>query len=469
MVFSSLIFLFCFLPTVLAAYWLAPKRFRNAVLLAASLVFYAWGGPQYVPIMLFCAAAAFTGGKCIAFSLQGGREKAARTGLAVSVVVTLLPLVFFKYFAFVAESFCALFGLPSPSIPIPLPAGISFYSFQAVSYLVDVYRGEACVQKNPFDFCTYIALFPQLVAGPIVRYSKVERQLSMRTETVTDVAEGIRCFVIGLGKKVLLANNIGLLWESAQALAEKSAATAWIALAAYTFQIYFDFSGYSDMAMGLGRMFGFSFPKNFDFPYCSKSVTEFWRRWHISLGTWFREYVYIPLGGNRGGTTKTVRNILVVWMLTGIWHGARWNFVFWGLYYGALLLLEKFVLHRALEKIPALLRHAYCMFCIMLGWAFFACGSASECTTLVKTLFGADGVPLDAQAVFFLRNNVVLFLLCLFGSTHIPMHIGNRLCDRCKNPALRFIMQNGFFVAVLLLSVAYLVDSSFNPFLYFRF
>lgn len=475
MVFSSLLFLFFFLPLTLALYFCSPRKMRNFVLLVASLVFYAWGEVRHVPLMLFCIASSYAGGNVIARFLERGKKRAAKVALAIFCVAVLVPLVFFKYTVFMLESLGAVLGIHLPLPDIALPIGISFYTFQAISYLADMYRGMAASQKNAIDFGTYIALFPQLVAGPIVRYSDISVQLKDRTERISDAAKGIRRFVVGLGKKALLANTVGALWNEIQFRPEIAAATAWIGLAAFTFQIYFDFSAYSDMAIGLGKIFGFTFPENFDHPYLSKSVTEFWRRWHISLGTWFREYVYIPLGGNRAGTIRHVRNILVVWLLTGIWHGASWNFVLWGVYYGALLLLEKFVLGSALEKIPRFLRHLYCLFCVAIGWALFAFDSVPQGVLFVGTLFGARGRELlDGQSAFLLRNNAVLLALCAVGSTAIPHRIAERIfSDTKSSSAIRFVVAGMveiiLLTAVFALSVACIVDATFNPFLYFRF
>ena len=356
---------------------------------------------------------------------------------------------------------------------LALPIGISFYTFQTVSYVIDVYRGEADVQRNPISFGAYVTMFPQLSAGPIVQYKTIDTQLRTRRETAEQFSEGVRRFMIGLGKKVLLANNIGALWEAIQMTdsAQIPVLTAWMGLAAYTFQIYFDFSGYSDMAIGLGHMFGFRFLENFNYPYISKSITEFWRRWHISLGTWFREYVYIPLGGNRVGRWRHIRNILLVWLLTGIWHGASWNFVLWGLYYGILLLAEKFIFGKYLEKLPALFQHIYCMFFVMLGWNLFVFDDMGCGIGFLKSLFGIYGQGLlNRETIYLLYNHAVLLVLCVLGSTKLPQRFGKWICTKLENRTLSLsIAQNAFYAVVFLLSVAWLVDASFNPFLYFRF
>ena len=342
MVFSSLLFLFRFLPLVFLLYYLTPRRGRNVVLFLFSLFFYAWGEPKYVFLMLFSITMDYTVGRLIDKAKREGKPEKAKGSLLFSVFMNLGILGFFKYADFIIGSINAVSGLNLPLLNIPLPIGISFFTFQTMSYTIDVYRGNTEVQKNWISYGTYVSMFPQLIAGPIVQYKTIARQMKERRENLDDCTEGIHRFVVGVGKKVLLANNIGLLWDAAAALpvAELPVATAWLGALAYTFQIYFDFSGYSDMAIGLGKMFGFHFLENFNYPYISRSITEFWRRWHISLSSWFREYVYIPLGGNRKGLLKQVRNIFVVWMLTGIWHGAHWNYVLWGVYYGVLLILE---------------------------------------------------------------------------------------------------------------------------------
>jgi len=349
-------------------------------------------------------------------------------------------------------------------LKLALPIGISFYTFQTMSYTIDVYRGEAKVQKNLISFGAYVTMFPQLIAGPIVQYKTIDEQLRTRKETAEQFAEGVHRFMVGLGKKVLLANNAGVLWDSIRAMTctELPVLTAWVGLAAYTFQLYFDFSAYSDMAIGLGKMFGFHFLENFNYPYISKSITEFWRRWHISLGTWFRDYVYIPLGGNRVKSRKHVRNILVVWLLTGIWHGASWNFVAWGVYYGILLLLE---------KLPAVFRHIYCMFFVMLGWNLFVFEDFGSGVAYLKALFGLYGQGLgDRETIYLLYNNAVLLVLLILGSTHIPAWLGGRICRKLEDRELvRTTLRNLFYVGIFLLSVAFLVDASYNPFLYFRF
>lgn len=473
MVFSSLLFLFRFLPAILLVYYIVPHRWRNLVLLLFSFVFYAWGEPIYIVLMQASILVSYTGGVFVDRFKRAKKMKAAKAALIISSVVSLSLLAFFKYADFAIETVNSLTGTGIAVLQLALPIGISFYTFQAVSYVMDVYRGNAAVQKNPISFGAYVTMFPQLIAGPIVQYKTIDTQLRTRRETSKQFSEGVRRFIIGLGKKVLLANNIGALWEAIQTTdsAQIPVLTAWMGLASYTFQIYFDFSGYSDMAIGLGHMFGFRFLENFNYPYISKSITEFWRRWHISLGTWFREYVYIPLGGNRVSRWKHIRNILIVWLLTGIWHGASWNFVLWGLYYGILLLAEKFIFGKYLKNLPALLQHIYCMFFVMLGWNLFVFDDMGCGIGFLKSLFGFCGHGLlNSETIYLLYNNAVLLALCIFGSTKLPRRIGKWVCSKLENKTLSLaIAQNAFYAVVFLLSVAWLVDASFNPFLYFRF
>ncbi len=473
MVFSSLLFLFRFLPAVLALYYLLPKCCRNTVLFLASLVFYAWGEPVYVVLMIFTTLIAWSHGILVDRFLQRGERKKARAALVSSSVICLALLGFFKYTDFVLNVINDLTGSSIPLLQLALPIGISFYTFQTMSYTIDVYRGEAAVQRNVISFGTYVAMFPQLIAGPIVQYKTVDEQLRTRRETADEFAEGVHRFMIGLGKKVLIANNAGILWDTISQLPAASlpVLTAWIGILAFAFQIYFDFSGYSDMAIGLGHMFGFRFLENFNYPYMSKSITEFWRRWHISLSTWFRDYVYIPLGGNRVGKGRHAFNIMVVWLLTGIWHGASWNFLLWGLYYGVLLLLEKFFLGRLLERLPALLRHVYCIFFVLLGWNLFAFDQLSEGIGYFRALFGGYGQGiLNGETIYLLYTNAVLLLIAAVGSFRLPARLAGWVMDRLKRMDWVCIALRGvIYTAIFILAVAYLVDASYNPFLYFRF
>ena len=458
MLFSSIPFLYYFLPAVLIVYFAVPKRIKNAVLLLSSLIFYGWGEPKYVILMIATIAAFYFCGLGI------GRAKSRKTQkiwLTVSVVIGIALLTVFKYADFFLQSFAAVTGLSIPLLKLALPIGISFYTFQCMSYVVDVYRGTAAPQKNIVTFGAYVALFPQLIAGPIVRYVDVARELENRETTMEDAMTGIRRFLIGLGKKILLANQLGLLTEVFRASNEKSVLFHWLYAVAFMLHIYFDFSGYSDMAIGLGRLFGFHFIENFNYPYLSKSITEFWRRWHMSLGSWFRDYVYIPLGGNRVSKSRWVFNILVVWMLTGLWHGASWNFVLWGLLFAAVLLIEKWL--PVLQKLPAVLRHGYVLLIVMLSFVLFNAADLAQAVQDMAGLFG--GLPLTtAESLYYLRSYAVVFALSIVGATPLPKRIAARIPEKAQA-----IVEPVVLIALLLTCTAYLVDGSFNPFLYFRF
>lgn len=473
MVFSSLLFLFRFLPAVLIAYYIVPRSLRNLILFLFSLIFYAWGEPVYILLMLASILVSYTSGIFIDRFQKMGKRRTAKGILIASSVISLSFLAFFKYADFAIETVNHLSGIGIDALHIALPIGISFYTFQTLSYMIDVYRGEACVQKNLISFGAYVTMFSQLIAGPIVQYKTIDRQLRVRKETTEQFAEGIHRFMIGLGKKVLLANNIGSLWDTIQAMdhIQMPLLTAWMGIAAYTFQIYFDFSAYSDMAIGLGHMFGFQFLENFNYPYISKSITEFWHRWHISLSTWFREYIYIPLGGNRVERWRHVCNILIVWLLTGIWHGASWNFVIWGIYYGVLLLIEKFVLGKYLKRLPMVFQHIYCMFFVMIGWSLFAFDKLGYGMEFIKSLFGIGcQETLNRETIYLLSNHVCLLVCCILGSTKLPQKIGGWIMTKLgHNEVVQIAVQNVFYISVFFLSVAWLVDATFNPFLYFRF
>lgn len=465
MVFSSLLFLFRFLPLILIAYFAAPRRLRNGVLFIGSLFFYGWGEPVYITLLLFSTLVDFTHGKVIGHLLAAGRKKSARWVVASSAVINLALLGFFKYADFLMGSVNQVFGTEIPLLNLALPIGISFYTFQTMSYTIDVYRGKAQVQDNIINFGAYVSMFPQLIAGPIVRYSTIEAELNERRESWDQFADGVSCFVLGLGKKVLLANSMGALWSQIQGIpdVDRSILMMWIGIFAFGMQIYFDFSGYSDMAVGLGHMFGFRFPENFRYPYTAKSITDFWSRWHITLSTWFKEYVYIPLGGNRKGPVKQVRNIMVVWLLTGIWHGAGWNFLLWGVYFGLLLLLEKFVLKDFLKKLPAALQGMYAMFLIFMGWVLFAHDDMGAGLMYYRQLFGLGELAVvNARTWYLLLSYLPLMVAAAIGSTDIPKRLVGRLAGR------RWGLLAGLAL-VLLLSTAYLVDAGYNPFLYFRF
>ena len=469
MIFSSVFFIFVFLPVVLLAYFLVPKKFKNVVILITSLIFYAWGEPIYIVLMVFSILFNYLSGLEIDDCKERGDVLKGKIAFWMAVGVNLGILGFFKYAGFVVENLNRILPFDISMPALALPIGISFYTFQTLSYIIDVYKGNVKVQKNVINFGTYISMFPQLIAGPIVRYADVEGQLVERKVTLTKFGEGTAWFLRGLAKKVLLANNIGMLFDAVQAMGAGniSMLTAWLGCAAYTFQIYFDFSGYSDMAIGLGKMFGFTFMKNFDYPYTSSSITEFWRRWHISLGTWFREYVYIPLGGNRVSIKRNILNICIVWMLTGLWHGAAWNFIFWGVYYGALLLLEKFVLKDVLAKTPGTVKHIYTMILVMIGWVFFFSPTLGSAFQYVGAMFGigATGI-IDRTAVYYLSNYFILFLLMILCSVPYTYKRFRRLAVRGN---VGRVVMLAVYVVLFILSTAYLVNATYNPFLYFRF
>ena len=470
MVFSSLIFLFAYLAVTLVLYYAVPFKARNAVLFVVSLIFYGWGEPKYIVVMLFSILVAYIFGFFVGKYRESAPKK-ARAYLIVSILLNLSALLFFKYANFFIENLALIPGLSGlkPIEGLKLPVGISFYTFQIMSYTIDVYRGDARVQRRIVPFGAYVTLFPQLIAGPIVRYSDVDEQLTNRKETVDKFASGVQRFCAGLAKKVLLADTVYVLlgyYHDAFAF-EQTVLGAWLIVILYTFQIYFDFSGYSDMAIGLGRMLGFEFLENFNYPYISKSITEFWRRWHISLSTWFREYVYIPLGGNRRGKLRQYRNIAVVWLLTGFWHGASWNFLLWGAYFCVLLIVEKLCLYKWLQKAPAVLAHLYTMFFVCISWLIFYFTDLGEGLTCLKAMFGV-GVSSFATptVVYDLLRYLPLLLICVLAATPLP----KRLFDALKN---RFVTMR--YAQVLLIAgaflviTAYLVDSTFSPFLYYRF
>ena len=466
MLFSSIPFLYYFLPAVVLLYLLAPRRLKNGVLLLASLLFYGWGEPRYVPVMLGAILSAYLFGLLMERYRGGPMGKAA---LWLSVAVSVGVLFWFKYAGFFAESFATVTGLPVAVPKIVLPIGISFYTFQLLSYTVDVYRGDVKAQRNIVTLATYVALFPQLIAGPIVRYTQVAEQLASREHSAEKTAQGIRRFVLGLGKKVLIANALGELCSKFRASGDLSVLFYWLYALAFTFQIYFDFSGYSDMAIGLGKLFGFRFPENFNYPYLARSMTEFWRRWHISLGNWFRDYVYIPMGGNRVSRGKWLRNILVVWLLTGLWHGAAWNFALWGLYFGLLLLAEKLWLRPFLER-RRVLSHVYAMFFVTVGFVIFNAGSLGQVASDLKCLFGLGGLPLSSEEFLYcLRSYGVTLLAALVGATPLPARAAAALERRSWGGKLLTAAEPAALAALTLIVTAYLVNGSFNPFLYFRF
>jgi alginate O-acetyltransferase complex protein AlgI len=466
MVFSSTIFLCVYLPLVLLGYYICPKKGRNLFLLIVSLVFYAWGEPKYVFLMIFSILVNYIFGRLM--DKNRGRQKRMKLLLVLSVVIDLGLLSVFKYTDFIITNVNAIFGSSFDLLKIALPIGISFYTFQAMSYTIDVYRNDVRVQKNLIDFGMYITMFPQLIAGPIVRYADVQDQLAERSVTTADFSEGVMRFVVGLGKKVLLANQMGAVWSEIYALGgDVSALMAWTGAIAYTFQIYFDFSGYSDMAIGLGRMFGFKFPENFRYPYQSVSITDFWRRWHITLSTWFKEYLYIPLGGNRCGLARQALNLLIVWSLTGFWHGAGWNFVMWGLYYFVILFIEKLFLLKALDKLPKLFRHVYALLLIVIGWVIFASDDVSVLLPYLGSMFGANGA-IGGMDVYTLLTKAALLVICCIASTELPKKLFLSAAG-AMNEKAAFTLKSVLMIALLALSMILLIGDSYNPFLYFRF
>ena len=465
MLFSGIPFLYYFLPITIILYFLLPNRFKNAFLLLASLLFYAWGEPRYVLLMMGAILAFYLCGLAIGRSQKQG---ARRFWLAVSIILGVGMLAVFKYADFLLSTIGAVRGTAVPLLGLSLPIGISFYTFQCMSYTVDVYRGDARPQRNLISFGAYVSLFPQLIAGPIVRYVDVEKELKERTHTLRGFSLGLRRFLIGLGKKVLLANNLGLLIQIFRDSSEKSLLFYWMYAVAFTLHIYFDFSGYSDMAIGLGRIFGFRFSENFDYPYLSKSVTEFWRRWHISLGSWFRDYVYIPLGGNRVPRWRWVCNIFIVWALTGLWHGAAWNFVLWGLMFAILLWIEKQV--PALKKLPGALRHLYVMVLVVLSFVLFNAESLRQAGSDLASLLGFGRIPaVTAQTLYYLRSYGIVYLIGFLGVTPLPKRLWQRLSQRPSLRPVLTVLEPILLAVLLLVCTGYLVDGSFNPFLYFRF
>lgn len=467
MLFSSIPFLYTFLPCVLILYFLVPGWLKNTVLLLSSLFFYAWGEPRFVVFMVIAIVQGYVFG-LLAEKFRD-RPKRAKLCLWASAVVSLGLLCYCKYADFFISGFNTLTGLSLPLLHVALPIGISFYTFQILSYVIDVYRGDVTAQRNLIDLAAYVAMFPQLIAGPIVRYADIAPQLKHRTHTLADAAYGARRFILGLSKKVLLANVLYELISAYKSAANVSVLFVWLYAAAYVLHLYFDFSGYSDMAIGLGRIFGFHFIENFNYPYISASVTEFWRRWHMSLGSWFRDYVYIPLGGNRVSTAKWFRNIFIVWLLTGLWHGAAWNFVLWGLLYAVLLTAEKLFLLRGLQKLHVL-NHVYVLLFVTLGFVLFDASSVQDAAQSIRAMFGGGGLPLvSAESLYELRSCTVLLLLAVAGATPLA----KSLCaavqrSRAGKTALAVLEPVGL-TALLAVCTAFLVDGSFNPFLYFRF
>ena len=466
MLFSSIPFLYYFLPAVLILYFIAPKKLKNSVILLSSLFFYAWGEPKYVILMIV----SITVGYILGLLIEKFREKTlSKVFLAISVIFSIGALGYFKYSDFFIANFNAVTGLSVPLLRIALPIGISFYTFQLLSYTIDVYRGDTPSQKNPITLAAYISLFPQLIAGPIVRYSDVALQLENRTHTFAKISDGVRRFILGLSKKILIANALGELCDIFRASEDKSVLFFWLYAVSFTLHIYFDFSGYSDMAIGLGKIMGFDFMENFNYPYISKSVTEFWRRWHMSLGTWFRDYVYIPLGGNRVSKPRQFFNILVVWLLTGFWHGAEWNFPVWGLYFAVLLLIEKSFLLKKLNK-SKVISHVYVMFLVIISFVIFNAADMSVAFSDLAGMFGLAGVPVSsAEFVYYLRSYLLVIVIAIIGATPLPKRIVEKIREKeTGNKVINFI-EPAVCIILFVLITAYLVDGSFNPFLYFRF
>lgn len=469
MVFSSLTFMFVFLPIVLILYYIVPKKFKNLFVLISGLIFYAWGEPVYVLIMIVSTLIDYTAGLLIYRFDKSKTIK--RICLIVSLLMNLGLLGVFKYSGFIMQNIDIILGtsLYDPNHALPLPIGISFFTFQSMSYTIDMYMGKIKVQKNPISFAAFVTLFPQIVAGPIVRYDDIARELDDRTVNLDCIYEGILKFITGVGKKVLIANNIGMLWTSVKGLeaSELSVLTAWLGILAFTLQIYFDFSGYSDMAIGLGKMMGFNFPQNFNYPYQSKSISEFWRRWHITLGAWFKSYVYFPLGGSRKGKGRTVFNLAVVWLLTGIWHGASWNFILWGVLYGLVIIIEKLFLGKVLEKIPDFFSWLYTIILVILGWVLFDTADIPTALGYMGAMFGGGGTLIDNTAMYYLINYGVMFVIGAFACTDIFSRAAEWLKE--KMPLLVNYSTPIAKTAIMVLSTAYLADATYNPFLYFNF
>lgn len=475
MVFSSLTFLFLFLPIVLILYYIIPKQLKNLFILISGLFFYAWGEPIYVLIMIASTLIDYFAGLVI---YKFGHKPAMRkVALIVSVIMNLSLLGFFKYSGFIVENINHIFGTSYGAPTTLLPIGISFFTFQSMSYTIDLYRGNINVQKNPITFAAFVTLFPQIVAGPIVRYEDIADELEDRKIDIDTIWDGILQFVAGLGKKVLIANNIGTLWDTVKAMDLNTVpvATAWLGIAAYTLQIYFDFSGYSDMAVGMGKILGFHFPKNFDYPYEAKSITEFWRRWHMTLSGWFKSYVYFPLGGSKKGFARMILNTAIVWFLTGVWHGASWNFIVWGCMYGVIIIMEKVVItvlknkgkESLLDKIPNLVKHIYAMVLVSLGWVLFDTDSLSMAFAYMKRMFSFGSTFADNHTTYLLLNFGILLIVAIIGCTSIVKKLAEKLAK--WQPSCTNVLSICYMIIVFLLSTAYLVDASYNPFLYFNF
>ena len=469
MLFSSITFLFLFLPIMLAVYYIAPPQWKNLLLLAGSLIFYAWGEPVYIILMILSILLNYFCGMDI--ENKSENEAKAKRSLVFAITVNIVLLVFFKYFGFLVESTNTLFGISIPYRELALPIGISFYTFQEISYIVDVYRGKVKAQQSLVKYALYVSMFPQLVAGPIVCYGDIEKQLTERKISGRKLGQGAMLFIIGLSKKAVLANTLGKIFEeiSSTSASNLTVLMAWLGCITYAFQIYFDFSGYSDMAIGLGRMFGFEFKKNFDVPYISKSITEFWRRWHISLSSWFREYVYIPLGGNHVTISRNIVNLLIVWMLTGMWHGAAWNFIVWGIYYGVVLVLEKYVWGAIVDRWPSVLQHIYALVLVLVGWVFFFSPSLGAALRYLFAMVGGGAGFASKEVFFVILTHWLFYLLAVIGSTTIGSRLLRAILNVSENHTVRTVIMLIVFFGMLAISVAYLIADTYNPFLYFRF
>ena len=468
MVFSSIVFLYIFLPIMLLIYFVVPRKLKNAVMILASLVFFAWGEIRYIFIMLILAVMDFFCGKGI--NKNEGNKPKQKLYLFIDIGVNLLILFFFKYADFIIANINEILNTQIPLLNIPLPIGVSFNTFQSLSYIIDVYRGTVKCEKSFYNYLTYTTLFPQIIAGPIVRYETVDEELETKKISMDNFSKGMRRFIIGLGKKVLIANNVGTLWNIIEIgeYSEMSMLLSWISIIAFALQIYFDFSGYSDMAIGLANIFGMDFDENFNYPYISKSITEFWRRWHITLGSWFRDYIYIPLGGNKKGFLKQIRNILIVWFLTGAWHGASWNFILWGLFFGVILILEKVILLKLLKKLPTWTNYVYTAFLVLISWVIFAFEDLGKVKDYLFTMFHLNKTNIvNAEGLYYLKNYFIIIVIGLILSTPVISKLLKKLEKKQSN--IRSILITGVYIGILVLSIASLVSDSYNPFLYFRF
>lgn len=468
MVFSSIVFLYIFLPIMLLIYFVVPRKLKNAVMILASLVFFAWGEIRYIFIMLILAVMDFFCGKGI--NKNEGNKPKQKLYLFIDIGVNLLILFFFKYADFIIANINEILNTQIPLLNIPLPIGVSFNTFQSLSYIIDVYRGTVKCEKSFYNYLTYTTLFPQIIAGPIVRYETVDEELETKKISMDNFSKGMRRFIVGLGKKVLIANNVGALWNIIEIgeYSEMAMLLSWTSIIAFALQIYFDFSGYSDMAIGLANIFGMDFDENFNYPYISKSITEFWRRWHITLGSWFRDYIYIPLGGNKKGFLKQIRNILIVWFLTGAWHGASWNFILWGLFFGVILILEKVILLKLLKKLPTWTNYVYTAFLVLISWVIFAFEDLGKVKDYLFTMFHLNKTNIvNAEGLYYLKNYFIIIVIGLILSTPVISKLLKKLEKKQSN--IRSILITGVYIGILVLSTASLVSDSYNPFLYFRF